>query len=160
MTRKRPLRLFLDSNVLIESVFLPDSAASAIIKLTANGTFDVFTCQPVITDVENAILKKLKNNSERLNKIIDRWEGILSEGQITVFPAPADQIVQKTYKLYISAMRHKADIQILAAALLAKPDVILSGNREHFNDLVAHRCGIRICSCLEFIEGLATSSIQ
>lgn len=156
MTKRRGLRLFLDSNVLIEAVFLPDSAASAIITLTANGTFDIFTCQPVVADVENAILKKLKNTPGRLNKIVDRWEGILNEARLVVFTAPSDQMVQKTYKLYMSLMRHKADIQVLAAALLAKPDVILSGNRKHFNDLVAYKCGIRICSCAEFIEELAT----
>ena len=156
MTNKVHWRLFLDSNVLIEAVFLPDSAATAIIKLAAVGTFDVLTCQPVISDVENAILKKLKNNPERLNKIIDRWQAILADSKLTVFPAPPDHIVQKTYKSYISIMRHQADIQILAAAILVKPDVILSGNREHFNNLVANKCGIRIRSCLEFIEDLAT----
>jgi len=154
MTSKECLRLFLDSNVLIEAVFLPDSAASAIIQLAAGGTFDIITCRPVIIDVENAILKKLKSDSARLNKIIDRWQAILEESRLTVLHAPEDNVIQKTYKLYIATMRHQADIQILAAALLAKPNFILSGNREHFNDLVANKCSIPIRSCPEFIEDL------
>jgi len=51
-------------------------------------------------------------------------------------------------------MRHKADIPVLAAALSMDPapHVILSGNRDHFNEAVAQRCGVQICSCQEFIE--------
>lgn len=147
-------RIFVDSNVLIEAVFLPDSAASAVLRLAADGTFEIITCQPVITDVENAILKKLQSTPERLNRIIESWEGILKATRLTIVPDPPSHVIQEAYELYIAIMRHKADIQILAAALLAKPDAILSGNREHFNDLVAHKCGIRISSCAEFIERL------
>lgn len=85
MANKECLRLFLDSNVLIEAVFLPDSAASAIIQLAAGGTFDIITCRPVIIDVENAILKKLKSVPARLNKIVDRWQAILGRSQIGCF---------------------------------------------------------------------------
>lgn len=64
------------------------------------------------------------------------------------------QTVKATYDKYIGVMRHKADIPVLAAALSMDPapHVILSGNRDHFNEAVAQRCGVQICSCQEFIE--------
>jgi len=57
-------------------------------------------------------------------------------------------VVKQAYEKYIGVMRHK----VLTAALSMKPapDVILSGNREHFNDAVAGRCGIKIF--IEFIS--------
>lgn len=63
--------------------------------------------------------------------------------------------VEKTYIDFISSMRHKADIEILAAALITKPAAILSGNRKHFNNIVAIKSGIPIFSCPEFMEALA-----
>jgi hypothetical protein len=50
------------------------------------------------------------------------------------------------------------DSNVLAAALECVPPVhvILSGNTEHFNDAVATRSGVRICSCVQFIEMLGT----
>ena len=69
--------------------------------------------------------------------------------------APA-LFVDEVYKKYIGVMRHKADIPILAAALECLPPVhvILSGNTEHFNEAVATRSSVRICSSVEFIEML------
>lgn len=61
-------------------------------------------------------------------------------------------LVRQTYNSYIALMRHKNDIPILACALTIKPFVVLSGNREHFNDKVAAKSGIPMLSCEEFIE--------
>jgi predicted nucleic acid-binding protein len=144
--------------VLVEALFLPNSAAAAVMRLVDNGGFEIITCQAVIKDVENAILKKLTNTPKRPDKIIDRWERLLNQRWLKISPDPPTWMVRETYERYIATMRHKADIQILAAALVAKPTMILSGNREHFNDQVSHKCGIRISSCVEFIELLASAA--
>jgi predicted nucleic acid-binding protein len=62
MTKKEPRArqlIFADSNVFIEALYLPDSAAAAVIQLAATGAIDIVTCEPVVRDVENAILAKL-----------------------------------------------------------------------------------------------------
>ncbi|MFA7336383.1 MAG: hypothetical protein WC028_06330 [Candidatus Obscuribacterales bacterium] len=61
-------------------------------------------------------------------------------------------LVRQTYNSYIALMRHKNDIPILACALTIKPFVVLSSNREHFNDKVAAKSGIPMLSYEEFIE--------
>ena len=74
--------------------------------------------------------------------------------RLSVIKDPEPSTVIATRDKYLGIMRHKADIPVLAAALSMnpKPQAILSGNREHFNDSVAARRGIRIYSCQEFIE--------
>lgn len=149
--------LCVDSNVLIEAVFLPGSAAAVVTDMAIDGVFDLVTCEQVVDDVEEAILRKCGKRPDQLDIAVDRWSKLLAATRLKVLPNPPWTVVQSVYNQYIGVMRHKADIPILAAALecLPKPRVILSGNHEHFNDAVATKCGISICSCVEFIEVLA-----
>jgi predicted nucleic acid-binding protein len=146
--------LFVDSNVLIEAVFLPDSAAAIVAEMVATGVFDMVTCEQVVHDVERAILRKCASMPDELDTSIDRWSKLLEASRLKVLPDPAFTVVKEVYNKYIGVMRHKADIPILPAALECRPPihVILSGNTEHFNESVATRSGVRICSCVEFIE--------
>jgi predicted nucleic acid-binding protein len=155
MTKKEPRArqlIFADSNVFIEALYLPDSAAAAVIQLAATGAIDIVTCEPVVRDVENAILAKLTKAPTQLDVVLKQWSVIVKESRLAISPAISQEAVRETYKLYIAAMRHANDIPILAVALEVRPDVVLSGNREHFNDAVASKCGIPMMSCSEFIE--------
>lgn len=158
MTRQSPL-LFVDSNVLIEAVLIPLGAAAIISDLVANGTFDMATCALAVADAERALLNKLLNTTE-LDLAVQRWEDLRVRMRLEVLPDPSLDEVKQAYDKYIGVMRHKADIPILASALSCSPApfMILSANREHFNDLVSARCGIKILSCSEFLEVLATQT--
>lgn len=151
MTQRAPV-LFVDSNVLIEAVLIPLSAAAVVSDLVVNGTFDMATCALTVEDAERAFLKKVLNPAE-LDILVHRWEEMKSRMRLEILADPSLAEVKQAYEKYIGVMRHKADIPVLAAALSMNPapHVILSGNREHFNDAVAQRCGIKICSCQEFI---------
>jgi hypothetical protein len=152
--------LFVDSNVLIEAIFIPDSAAAIVADMVVSGIFDMVTCEQVVQDVETAILRKCSTKFGDLDNVIDYWSKLLKASRLRVLPDPPLAIVQDVYTKYIGVMRHKADIPILAAALECVPrvHVILSGNTEHFNDAVATRSGVRICSCVQFVEMLGTPS--
>jgi hypothetical protein len=146
--------LFADSNVLIESLLIPQSAAYVVAEMVARGVFDIATCQICITDTEDAIVGKLGQKPDDLDQAITNWENLKKDIRLIVLEDPDSATVLATRDQYLGIMRHKADIPVLAAALSMKPTphVILSGHREHFNDAVAVRCGIKICSCQEFIE--------
>jgi predicted nucleic acid-binding protein len=144
--------LFADSNVFIEGLFSPDCAATTVIRIISSGAFNLATCAPCIRDVENAILTKLQTRLDRLDLVLQQWHDLQEHTRLTVHPAPPAEVVRETYRRYISAMRHVPDIQVLAAALTAKPAAILSRNRDHFSDAVAQKCGIPIYSCGEFLE--------
>jgi len=152
--------LFVDSNVLIEAIFIPDSAAAIVADMVVSGVFDMVTCEQVVQDVETAILRKCASQPDDLDTVIDYWSKLLEASRLRVLPDPPLAIVQDVYAKYVGVMRHKADIPILAAALECVPPVhvILSGNTEHFNNAVATRSGVRICSCVQFIELLGTPS--
>jgi len=148
--------LFADSNVLIEDLLLPASAASIVVDLVAQGVYRMATSELVIKDVENVILKKASHDPDSLDILIAEFHNMRKLANLVVVPDPTPDQVRVIYGEYISVMRHKADIPVLAAGLQAKPDVILSGNREHFNDAVSARCRIPIFSCSEFLQVLAT----
>lgn len=144
--------LFLDTNVFIEHIFIPTSAASMVIRHATNGTFKLGTCEQAVKETESTILLKLKQIPESLDTIIERWTKARTDASLTIFPDSSQENIKAVSQICLASMRHKADIPILAAAISVKPTLILSGNREHFNDIVAKKCGIPIYSCPEFIE--------
>jgi hypothetical protein len=105
--------------------------------------------------VERAIIQKLRATPEELDWIVSEWQKAQNETKLQILPDAPSDVVRKTFSEYIALMRHKNDIPILACALEARPFVILSGNREHFNDNVAAKAGIPMLSCEEFIEIVA-----
>lgn len=147
--------LFADSNVFIEDLFVADSAASLVVDMVAAGSFRLCTCQTVINDVERAILQKLDKKPELLDQFVSDWQQMQHEVDLQVVPDATPELVRQTYASYIALMRHKNDIPILACALTIKPYVVLSGNREHFNDKVAAKSGIPMLSCEEFVQIVA-----
>jgi predicted nucleic acid-binding protein len=150
--------LFADSNVFIEALFLKDSAAAILLELVAKGSFNLATCQLVIDDVETAILNKLKDKHHLIDTLLEQWEKLKEDLRLIILTDPTEAEAKETYDKYITVMRHKADIPVLCAALKMNPapNAILSGNREHFNDLVSQRCGIYVGSCKEFLELIST----
>ena len=132
-----------------------------VLELVAQGSFDLATCQQVVSDVEKAILNKLTFSQNSLNVIIKSWEEYKEKTRVIIIKDPSESLVERTYHDFIGIMKHKADIPILAAAITMEPRpvAIISGNREHFNDNVSKRCGIYIGSCQEFIELLSQRGI-
>lgn len=152
-----PPVLFADSNVFIEALFIPQSAAYVVAEIVARGVFNLATCQICVDDAEHAIIDKLRRDPEILEQVIASWETLKADVRLNVLENPDTATVLATRDKYLGVMRHKADIPVLASALSMNPvpHAILSGNRAHFNDKVAERCGIKIFSCQEFIEFIA-----
>jgi hypothetical protein len=146
--------LFADSNVLIEALLSSRSAACLVAEMVARGVFDLATCRLCVDDMEEAILAKLQNKPEELHETMASWERLKTDTRLIIISDPEPDAVAAVSNKYLGVMRHRADIPVLAAALAMDPQpcVILSGNRGHFNNAVANRCSIKICSCQEFIE--------
>lgn len=155
---KDRLLLFVDCNVLIESLLLPMHAATAIAILAANKHVDLVTCALVVEDVEKEILDRCSqaNNLE----LIDAWTTFKQQIRLRVIPDPPLDLVKETRDKYLGIMRHQADIPVLASAIEIGPDLVLSDNTEHFNILVSERSGIPMWSCVEFIHNMVTGTIK
>lgn len=144
--------VFLDSNVFIEHLFIPASAAAMVIDYATDNIFKVGASQRSIKDTETVILNKLRPTPELLDSVLKRWIATIQMTKLIIFPDPPADFLKQINLLYLPTMRHQADIPILGTAILANSTIILSGNREHFNDTVSEQCGIRIYSCAEFIK--------
>jgi predicted nucleic acid-binding protein len=154
MPENRALLVFLDANVLIEALLVQSQPAVSIMHMASTDTIKLITCKLVIDDVEEEILSQATTNTMGIDFMIDAWHGLLKRTNLIVRPNPQLKTVLFVKKEYLPLMRHLADIPVLAAAIDAKPDLILSGNRKHFNNQTAKKCGIPIFSCKEFLKQL------
>lgn len=141
---------FADSNVFLRAILVAGSANEHVIRLAGVGIFLLVTSRSVVLEVEQVLMRKLSRNWRGFDAAISAWTKI-SHSVITIVPDVSNWerlIVQESY---LPLLKHAADVPILAAALHVHPDVILSGNREHFNDAVALKAEIPIMSCEDFL---------
>lgn len=157
VTRRRPL-IFVDSNVLIEAVFIPRHPAAAVAILAASKQVDLVTCELVVQDVEDEIIERCRAANDL--KVIETWHKLRQETRLRVDKDPPEEVVKQTYENFMGVMRHEADIPVIASAILISPTLILSGNVEHFNEAVSERCGIPIMTCREFFDNLLRSKLS
>ncbi|HEY9869252.1 MAG TPA: type II toxin-antitoxin system VapC family toxin [Candidatus Obscuribacterales bacterium] len=153
MTEASPPLIFLDANVLIEALIglLP---AQAVMDLAAGGSIRLMTCRLVVDAVENDILRRAQEEPAAIDELVESWRQLLDTVPLMVVPDPPRELVESAKQRYLPTMRHLPDIPVLASALEQKADLILSGNREHFNDATAGRAGIQMYSCAEFLRKL------
>jgi hypothetical protein len=64
----------------------------------------------------------------------------------------------RTYQNLMPAVRHENDMASIVAAVLARPDWVLSTNTKHWNQDVAARTGLHIATPLDFLEHLQPRS--
>lgn len=137
---------------------MPLHSAGGIMVLAANKHVDLITCKLVVDDVENEVLERAQKKDDY--ELVGAWTKLLEEIRLRVMLDPPQSLVKDALAKYWGIMRHKADIPVLASAIEIGPDLIISDNREHFNDLVSERCGIKIFSCEEFLANLIAGKIQ
>ena len=138
-------RLFLDSNVIIDGVISPWSASHVVLTLCAKRLQQAVIATYVIDEVETAWLEMPSSKAEHwINdylKFID-----LSRPEKIVVEDDSPEMRQARI------IHHVHDIPVLAAAIKAKPDWLLSRNRNHFSDDIATRTGLRISTPAEFLR--------
>jgi predicted nucleic acid-binding protein len=145
--------VFIDSNVLIEAL-LESEPALAVLDLATAEAISLVTCQLVVEDVIEEILSMTALTPRKIDAVVETWDAMLKRIKLVVLPDPDIKIVLEARRKFLPTMRHLADIPVLAAAIEAKADVIVSGNRKHFNNATSARAGIPMYSCTEFLAKL------
>ena len=128
-------RIFLDTNILISGIFFEGNES----KVLDMPEVDLITCEDVVYELKNVTKKKLKYLDQRNFEIalleVDR---ALSDIEIL----PKEKYLDKSLEAEV-LIAHKKDIPILAAALYANADYLLTGDLHFFTDKVQSKLKVR-----------------
>ena len=128
-------RIFLDTNILISGIFFEGNES----KVLDMPEVDLITCEDVVFELKNVTKKKLKYLDQRNFEIalleVDR---ALSDIEIL----PREKYLEKTSEAE-GLIAHEKDIPILAAALYANADYLLTGDSHFFTDKVKSKLKVR-----------------
>jgi putative PIN family toxin of toxin-antitoxin system len=135
-------KVFVDTNILISGIFFKGNEA----KILDMPELDLITGEDVVDELKKITKKKLKYLGERTIEIalleIDR-----ALCDIEILPGKK-YIVKFTRAKELIA--HEKDIPILAAALYAKANYLLTGDSHFFTDKV--KAVIKVRTAREFLN--------
>jgi len=115
------LRVFIDSNILLSAVLSNSSLSSKVLTLLIE-EHHLIICSYSINEVTKVINRKFPDHIAKWDKFIStlEFEMAYTPENPLVFPAP-----------YI---RDEKDIPILVSAILAEPDVLITGDYDFHTD--------------------------
>lgn len=143
-----PIRVFVDSNVLVEGLFSPWSASRALLILARSGVFRLVLSPYVEMEVERALLNRLEHDANEGGRLIDDYALALQ----LLAPERTGHITREEFDAHRAAIRHRNDVPVLVTAIKARPDWLVTSNTEHFTPEVAARTGLRIVTPREFLR--------
>ncbi|MBI2917819.1 MAG: putative toxin-antitoxin system toxin component, PIN family [Chloroflexi bacterium] len=141
MAAKPRPRVFLDSNVIFSGLNSPAGPPGKILQLFTDSELTVVVSQYVVDEVVRNVNEKLPWAIPELRAILDSTESEMIESML-----PAEVAHWRPYL-------RLGDATILAAAMAARPDYFVTGDR-HFldNPTLARESGLRIVSPAQFVE--------
>ena len=152
----RPLRLFLDTGVLIEGCTRPWGAAKAgLILATQRDRVTVVLAEAVEREVRDALTRKgAPLRPDEAREAVEAVDGWLARVRLERRPSPPPEDVQRQFTVLLPVLRHLNDLVPVVTALQARPDWVISGNRAHWNDELAARTDLRIATPRDFLRQL------
>lgn len=152
MSRQRPLRLFLDSNVVTGGIVSEWGLDKAVLSLCAARICRMVLAEYVREEVEENLLNRASELSPAdADQVIDDYSKLLKLARPEIIPLPSAREVARSRHL----IRHAADVPVLLSAIQAQPDWLLTHNTQHFTPAMAKRAGLRIATPAEFFRALA-----
>jgi predicted nucleic acid-binding protein len=135
-------RIFIDSSVIIAGSASSTGASRAVLLLAEIGLFQAVVSEQVLAECQRNLTKKLPSAMPAYSELLLRLN-------LEVLANPSSQ----EYDQWQTIIEAK-DAPILAAALLAKVDRLLSLNTKDFNQDVATQVKLTIQTPAEFIQTL------
>jgi len=135
-------RIFLDTNILISGIFFKGNES----KILDMPEVDLITCEDVVYELKNVMKKKLKYLDQRnLEIALVEVDRALSDIDIL----PREKYLEKSLEAE-ALIAHEKDIPILAAALYANADYLLTGDSHFFTDKV--KSELKVKKAREFLD--------
>lgn len=150
-----PLHLFLDAGVLIDGFFNRwGSCKGVLILASLRQQFRAVLADPIMDEFTRSVERKSAAlptvEAQKIKAGVDAWLRIARPLRL---PWPSDEEMQ-THASLLSAVRHRNDMPSVIAAILARPDWVLSTNTAHWNPELAMRTGLRITTPAAFLAAL------
>lgn len=134
------IRIFVDANILIAGADSRSGASRAVLLMAEIGLFNLVVSRQIIDEAERNIRKKLPRALPNFAEQMTNLNFEIVEDPISTDAAKWESVIEAK------------DAPIIAAAVLAKVDRILSLNSKDFTQEVAEKCGIPIQSPGQFIQ--------
>ena len=135
-------RIFVDANVLIAGADSRSGASNAILQLAEIGLIRLVVSRQVLDEAE-------RNLRNKLPRALPGFAALLAQLPLEIVPDPPDEECQR----WLDVIELK-DTPILAAALLANVDRLVTLNTKDFTPEVARSSGLVIQTPGLFIESL------
>ena len=150
----KPLRVFLDSGVIIQGCTAPWGAANGVLILaTLHLDILIVLAKAVEDEVQNAVDAKVSGLSlKEADKIRRSFAGWYSRVRIERRTFPTEEESRPLVPIVWPAVRHRNDLPAVITAVLARPDWVLSTNTEHWNERLARATGLRVATPLTFLQ--------
>ena len=122
---KRPLRVFIDSNVILSGLLSDKGAPRIILNLLSLGLrlFVGLTGRYNLIEIERNLRKKM-------TRIVSVYEVYFPKLNLKIIPVPR----KENLKEYFGKIADK-DIPVLVSALRGKADFLVTGDKQHFEKL-------------------------
>ena len=140
---RRPIRVFLDSNVVISGIFSDKGSPRLILDLLCLGLPFIVgsTGRFNIVEIE-------RNLKRKMPEAIPTYEKYLPDLNLEIIPLPSKKEIQE-YSGYIS----DKDVPVLVSAIKGDADFFITGDKKHFSKLRKRgNLGLKILSPSEFLE--------
>lgn len=137
------LRTLCDTNVLVSAV-IAGGPPSRVVEKAVEGRLALVLADPVLKELERVLVVKIGFEAERAREIRAFLVDLASE-RVRAAPEPPDAVTGDS-----------DDDVILACAVAAKAEVLVSGDRRHLLPLGEHR-GVRIITPQALLAELAST---
>lgn len=143
---KKPVRVFIDSNVILSGLFSETGAPRLILDVLSMELPDLVavTGRYNIIEIERNIRKKAP-------KVLPIYNEYFPKLRVEIVPMPSSAEVAKH-----SGIIAEKDTPVLVSAIKGRADFLVTGDKKHFDKVKkSSALPFRIVSPSEFLEALA-----
>jgi predicted nucleic acid-binding protein len=144
---RRP-RVFLDTSVLFAAVLSPEGGARMVLKLGEAGLLTLLVGNTVLAEADSVVAREAPETRPRLALLLDA-------AAVAVGPRPSRKVLRDA-RVWVA---HAGDAAILAEALAARAEWLLSHDKRHLLGVDASGMGLKIGTPGDLIASLRESLI-
>ena len=117
------MRIMIDTNIIISAILFPNSLPSRFVE-EATSKHSIVLCSHIIDELHRVFNKKFKDKLLHLEKFLSKFS-------FELVYTPQDMEIDK-----YPSIRDVADLPILASAIIEDIDVIVTGDKDFFDEEV------------------------